>query len=381
MALRGGKRISTTLSLERGGRGDKRGEQQHRAHPRLISERVLQLARHERSVLRESAAGDATSSSTLRLVWSEQSCRLRFDKPKWLTMRKFRPSVSDLLTSFTALSENASGIGAGRTRETSERRGARPNWERRPGCDPTLAASHGDRVFATRSTHAVWPRLFVQLLPPLQMPRSRASRTAPRRRADRQSRPDFDGSRSTRRQRAGLASCRGLLRQNLDFLATTVGADSRGQGVDHVNRVSPLYFAQHRFLPGTRPPPSTRSRAQAWLHPQEKEIEVRGALLHPPSSVCSGRTRWGVSTRRALWQTEDEAGGSQGAGQDVGVEEGRPGPRYTLQSLRSKPSFVSRQQDAWETRWEQNEGAGLPGSRASEGQHPTQGRSRSRRTS
>ncbi|PRQ76322.1 hypothetical protein AAT19DRAFT_13344 [Rhodotorula toruloides] len=145
----------------------------------------------------------------------------------------------------------------------------------------------------------------------------------------------------------------------------------------HVTRVSPSRFARHRFLPDARPPPSTCSEAQARLHPQEKEIEVLSAFLHAPSSVCSGRTRRGVSARRSLWQIEDEAGGSQGAGQDVGVKEDRAGARQTLQSQGSTPSFVSRQQLAWETRWEQIEGTGLPGSPASEGHQWTFGCSRS----
>ncbi|KAJ8295822.1 hypothetical protein OF846_001170 [Rhodotorula toruloides] len=266
--------------MERGGRGDTRGEQQHRAHPRLIGERVLQLARHERSVLRESAAGDATSSSTLRLVWSEQSCRLRFDKPKWLTVRKFRPNVSDLLTSsFTTPSENASGIRAGRTRETSERRGARPIWERAPGCDPTLAASHGDRGLFSHSTRAVWPRLFVQLLPPLQC--LDAAPAAPRPAFEQTSNggPDFDGSHATHGQRAGLASRCGSLGANRDFLATTVGADSRGQDVE------PRHPS---FAVVIRPTLVSAGRSLAFFDPlegssrlqlQEKEIEVRGYSL------------------------------------------------------------------------------------------------------
>lgn len=71
-----------------------------------------------------------------------------------------------------------------------------------------------------------------------------------------------------------------------------------------------------------------------------------------------------MSARRSLWQTEDEAGGSRGTSQDVGAEEGCAGNRQTLQGQGSTPSFVSRQQLAWETRWEHIEGAGLPGSPA-----------------
>ncbi|KAJ8295821.1 hypothetical protein OF846_001170 [Rhodotorula toruloides] len=287
--------------MERGGRGDTRGEQQHRAHPRLIGERVLQLARHERSVLRESAAGDATSSSTLRLVWSEQSCRLRFDKPKWLTVRKFRPNVSDLLTSsFTTPSENASGIRAGRTRETSERRGARPIWERAPGCDPTLAASHGDRGLFSHSTRAVWPRLFVQLLPPLQC--LDAAPAAPRPAFEQTSNggPDFDGSHATHGQRAGLASRCGSLGANRDFLATTVGADSRGQDVE------PRHPS---FAVVIRPTLVSAGRSLAFFDPlegssrlqlQEKEIEVRVSVAGERGGPCLRGARFGrPRTRRA----------------------------------------------------------------------------------
>ncbi|EMS24684.1 uncharacterized protein RHTO_04864 [Rhodotorula toruloides NP11] len=168
--------------------GVKRGEQQHRAHPRLTGERVRQLAKHKRSKSRERAAGVELEYLETRMVG--KVVRAEVDKPKWL-------------------SESPRGVD--RSRETSERRGSRPIWERAPGCDPTLAASHGDRVLATRSARAVWSRLFVQLLPPLQC--LDAAPAAPRPAVEQTSNigPDFDGSRSIRRQRAGLASRCGSL--------------------------------------------------------------------------------------------------------------------------------------------------------------------------
>ncbi|KAL7344317.1 hypothetical protein BJY59DRAFT_16789 [Rhodotorula toruloides] len=102
-------------------------------------------------------------------------------------------------------------------------------------------------------------------------------------------------------------------------------------------------------LPGSRAT-SPQFRPATTFSPFPHEDKALSAFLYPPSSVCSGRTRWGVSARRSLWQTEDEAGGSQGAGQDVGVEEGCTGTRQTLQSHGSTPSFVSRQLGACATR-------------------------------
>ncbi|KAJ8293015.1 hypothetical protein OF846_003731 [Rhodotorula toruloides] len=147
------------------------------------------------------------------------------------------------------------------TRITAKRRTRRGEaGTRLAGLDfASECPSHSNRVFATRSPPAVWHRCFVQLLPPPRQfsPAPAATRCAAGHTA--KSRPDFDGSRSTCRRRAGLVpwpGCRATLTEFRHRISPDIG-----------------------FCRNARLPPSTRSNAQALLHLREKEIEVAASRL------------------------------------------------------------------------------------------------------